>query len=82
MKVSFDELRKKLLRNYNSLTKKLNNNISDSEITIDVDNIQQEMENIKDCIVTLSFMYDDREYGFFELENPEFEVFNDIEEDN
>ncbi len=82
MKVSFDGLRRKLLRNYNSLTKKLNNNISDSEITIDVDNIQQEMENIKDCIVTLSFMYDDREYGFFELENPEFEVFNDIEEDN
>jgi len=37
MKVSFDGLRRKLLMNYNSLTKKLNNNISDCGYEIDSD---------------------------------------------
>jgi hypothetical protein len=44
MTVSMDGLRRQLLRNYNSLTEKLNSKItdsgSDSQITIDDDYIQ------------------------------------------
>ncbi len=80
MTVSMDGLRNQLLHSYNSLTRKLNRNIEskdyDPRIVIDVDSIQNEMEGLRNCIVTLAYMYDEREGGFKELENPRFEDFN------
>ena len=81
MKVSMDGLRWQLLRSYNSLTYKLNSKISEDEITIDPDYIQKEMDTMRECIVTLAFMFDNREGGFKELEDPKFETFNPEEEE-
>lgn len=85
MKVSMDGLRWQLLNNYNSLTRKLNRNIKkyetfDNEVSISPDDIQKEMDNIRSCIVTLAYMFDDNEGGFKILEDPNFENFNQEEE--
>ncbi len=76
-----DGLRRQLLRNYNSLAKKLNNNIKDKSwdphVTIDVYSIQKEMDGLRNCIVTLAFTYQDGEGGWKEMdENTHFELFN------
>jgi hypothetical protein len=87
MKVSMDGLRWQLLNNYNSLTRKLNRSIKKyetfgDEITLSPEDIQKEMNNIRSCIVTLAYMYDDREDGFKILDEPQFESFNEIEEED
>ena len=81
MNVSMDGLRKRLITDYNSLTKKLNSNIKDSPwdptITITPNDIEREMEGIRNAIVTLAFMYQEGEGGFKELdEDTHFEEFN------
>jgi hypothetical protein len=76
MKVSMDGLRWQLLDNYNSLTRKLNKNTDDDRVRIDVDEIQNQMDNIRSCIVTLAYMFDKSEGGFDILEDPHFEEFN------
>jgi hypothetical protein len=85
MTVSMDGLRNHLLSSYNSLTRKLNKNIRDKEsdptIVIGADSIENEMEGLRNCIVTLAYMYDEREGGFKELENPHFEDFNPKEDE-
>jgi hypothetical protein len=81
MNVSMDGLRKRLISDYNSLTKKLNSNIKDSPwdptITITPNEIEREMEGIRNAIVTLAFMYQEGEGGFKVLdEDTHFEEFN------
>jgi len=81
MNVSMDGLRKHLIANYNSLTRKLNSSIKDKswdpEIVISPDDISREMENIRNAIVTLAFSYMEGEEGFKELpEDTHFEIFN------
>lgn len=81
MKVSFDGLRRHLIADYNSLTRKLNEGIKDKswdpEIIIDPHQIEREMEGIRNSIITLAFMYQDGPDGFQELpENTHFELFN------
>lgn len=85
MEVSMDGLRKRMIMNYNSLVKKLNNSIKDKswdpEVIIDVDSIQSELDSLRDCIVTLSFSYMEGEGGWKEMdENTQFEIFNEEEE--
>jgi len=85
MEVSMDGLRKRMIMNYNSLVKKLNNSIKDKswdpEVIIDVDSIQSELDSLRDCIVTLSFSYMEGEGGWKEMdENIHFEIFNEEEE--
>ena len=84
MEVSMDGLRKSLIGDYNSLTKKLNSSIKDKSydptIVIDPDYISREMEGIRNAIITLSFCYLDGEGGFKELpEDTHFEIFNSEE---
>ena len=86
MDVSMYGLRRQQLRNYNSLAKKLNNNIKDkfwdSHVVIDVDSIQKEMDGLRICIVTLAFTYQDGEGGWKEMdENTHFELFNPEEDE-
>ena len=76
-----DGLRWQLLRSYNSLTYKLNSKINGDEITIDPDYIQKELDTMRSCLVTLAFMFDEREGGFKILEDPKFETFNPEEEE-
>ena len=81
-----DGLRKQLLKNYNSLTEKLNSRITnaswDPQIIIDPDYIQKELDGLRSCIVTLSFTYMDGENGWKEMdENTHFEEFNPEEDD-
>ena len=85
MEVSMDGLRKRMIMNYNSLVKKLNNSIKDKswdpEVIIDVDSIQSELDSLRDCIVTLSFSYMEGEGGWKEMdENTHFEICNEEEE--
>lgn len=80
-----DGLRKRMVLNYNSLVKKLNGSIKDKsfdpEIIIDPDYIQNELEGLRSCIVTLSFSYMEGEGGWKEMdENTYFEIFNEEEE--
>ena len=81
MEVSMDGLRWQLLNNYNSLTRKLNRGIDGDETTVDVRDIIQNMDSIRNCIVTLAYMYDNSEDGFKILENPTFETFNSNDEE-
>lgn len=81
MEVSMDGLRWQLLNNYNSLTRKLNRGIEGDETTVDVRDITQNMDSIRNCIVTLAYMYDNSEDGFKILENPTFETFNSNDEE-
>jgi hypothetical protein len=86
MEVSIDGLRKRLIGDYNSLVRKLNNSIKDKShdphIIIDPDYISREMDGIRNAIVTLAFMYHEGEGGFNELpEDTHFEVFNSEDEE-
>ena len=81
MEVSMDGLRKRLIWDYNSLVEKLNSKLSknewDTEICIDPDYIQREMDGIRDAIVTLAFSYIEGEDGFGTLDDDtHFEEFN------
>ena len=78
MNVSMDGLRLQLLSNYNALTRKLNKGLSDDKTstTVETYDIEGNMEVMRQCIVTLAYMYDNSEGGFKELENPFFEEFN------
>ena len=86
MDVSMDGLRKRLIADYNSLTRKLNESIKDkyfdSEIIVDPVYISREMDGIRNAIVTLAFCYIEGEGGFKELsEDTHFEVFNPNEDE-
>ena len=82
MQVSMDGLRKRLIADYNSLTKKLNRRIKKDdtfgdEIVISPEDIEDEMEGIRNGLVTLAFSYLEGPGGFSELdENTHFEDFN------
>jgi len=79
MNVSMDGLRLRLISDYNSLTKKLNNSIKDAswdpEIIINPLDIEKEMDGIRDAIVTLAFCYIKGEFDCLS-EETEFENFN------
>lgn len=84
MEVSMDGLRWKLLGSYNSLVRKLNQGIInhdsfESEIEINPSDIQQELDVMRDCIVTLSYMYMEGEFEI--LKDPQFETFNEQEDE-
>jgi len=61
MEVDFDNLRKRLISDYNSLTRKLNDNVKDKswnpEIIINPEEIRSEMKGLMLGIVTLSQCY-------------------------
>lgn len=85
MNVSMDGLRKRLISSHNSLVRKLNDSIRDKsfdpEIIISPDEITRELDDIRNCIITLAFSYIEGVDGFEQLdENTHFEVFN-LEED-
>jgi hypothetical protein len=81
MEVSMDGLRNQLLRNYNSLVRKLNSNIKDESwdphVTIDVESIQSELDSIRSCIVTLAFTHMEGEGGWKSMDDDtKFVLFN------
>jgi hypothetical protein len=84
MEVSMDGLRWQLLSNYNSLVRKLNRSIKkydtfDNEITIDPDEIQRDLDGLRECIVGLSYTYME---GHFDcLKDPQFETFNEEDDE-
>lgn len=84
MEVSMDGLRWQLLGSYNSLVRKLNQSIInhdsfESEIEMNPSDIQQELDVMRDCLVTLSYMFSE---GHFEiLKDPKFETFNEQEDE-
>ena len=78
MEVSMNGLRKRLIADYNSLTRKLNQNCNDEVIEIEAESIRREMEGLRNGLVTLAFTY--LEGHFDELdENTRFEQFTDTE---
>ena len=86
MEVNFDGLRKRLIADYNSLARKLNRNIKnsswDAEIIIDVIEIQREMDDIRNGLVTLAYIYQEGDNSFNTLdEDTHFETFNPNEKD-
>jgi hypothetical protein len=78
MEVSMDGLRKRLIADFNSLTKKMNESIVDKswnpEIIIYPEDIRKEMESIRGLIATLAFCYIDGEFEALD-ENTHFEDF-------
>jgi hypothetical protein len=83
MTVSMNGLRTQLIRNYNSLTYKLNNRIDeDGNILVDVDDIQREMDQLRSCLVALAFSYIKGEEEFTCMsDDTHFESFNYNDED-
>ncbi len=80
MNVSMDGLRRRLIHDYNFLTRKLNSSIKDKswdpEIIVDPNYIKKEMDGLRDAIVTLAFCYMEGQDGFQELpEDTQFEIF-------
>jgi hypothetical protein len=78
-----DGVRKRIIANYNSLTKKLNKGYDkDNDIVIvDPIDIMREMEGLRDGLITLAFSYIEGNEGFKELdENTHFEDFMPEEE--
>ncbi len=62
MKVNFDGLRKKIARNFNSLVRSLNTDVtSEGEIYTSVDNISVYLEDLKTDIGTLLLLEGDTE---------------------
>jgi hypothetical protein len=77
MEVSMDGLRKRMVKNYNSLVEKLNQKIDGDDITIEHYEIQDELDSLRNCIITLAFTSMDGEGGWKEMdENTTFEIFN------
>jgi hypothetical protein len=86
MNVSMDGMRLRMVRDYNSLVRKLNNSINDKSfdptIIISPDDIEQELEGLRNSVITLAFSYQEGEGGWSELdENTHFETFNPDEEE-
>jgi hypothetical protein len=71
MEVNFDNLRLKLVRNYNSLVTKLEDNVKDASwdphISVSTDDINNELENISQLLATLVSIYD-KDGGFNSLD--------------
>jgi len=83
MTVSMDGLRWQLLGSYNSLVRKLNQSIInhdsfESEIEMNPNEIQQDLDVMRSCIVTLAYMYQEGEFEV--LKDPKFETFNEQED--
>jgi hypothetical protein len=76
MNVSMDGMRNRMISSYNSLTKKLNEERDEEsgDISIDPLYIENEMNNLRNCIVTLACMYDSNG-SFSEIEEFEIEDF-------
>jgi hypothetical protein len=79
MEVNFDNLRKKIIANYNSLVTKLNSNKTVSGyIMLDPDYIRRDLDNLRSDLITLACIYQEGEDGFKQLdENIHFEEFDD-----
>jgi hypothetical protein len=79
MEVNFDNLRKKIIANYNSLVTKLNSNKTVSGyIMLDPDYIRRDLDNLRSGLITLACIYQEGEDGFKQLdENIHFEEFDD-----
>lgn len=83
MTVSMNGLRVQLIRNYNSLTYKLNNRIDDDgNILVDAGDIQREMDQLRSCLVALAFSHIKGEEEFTCMsDDTHFESFNYNDED-
>ena len=84
MEVSMNGLRKHLIANYNSLVQKLNRHIDeDGFIQIAPEDIERELESIRNGLVTFAYTSQEGNEHFQEMdENTHFEVFNDFQESN
>jgi hypothetical protein len=82
MEVSMDGLRKRLIADYNSLTRKLNESIKDKsfdpEIIVDPEEIRGEMNRLRIGLITLAFFYMEGEFESLD-ENTHFEDFAEFE---
>lgn len=77
MEVSMDGLRKRLVKSYNSLVYRLNQGIEDDSVSVDKHEIEEHLDSIRNCIVTLAFtrmegqweeMHEDTEFLQFDPE--------------
>lgn len=72
-----DGLRKSLVKSYNSLVYRLNQGIEDDSVSVDKHEIEEHLDSIRNCIVTLAFtslegqweeMHEDTEFLEFDPE--------------
>jgi hypothetical protein len=75
MKVNFDGLRRNAIRSYNNLIKTLKeNHIEEGEaIKVTPYDIVEDLDNLRNSLVTLACMYHEGEDGFSELEDVEID---------
>lgn len=79
MEVNFDNLRKQIIANYNSLVTKLNSRKTVSDyIMLDPDYIRRDLDDLRSDLITLACIYQEGEDGFKQLdEDIHFEEFDD-----
>lgn len=80
--VNIDGVRKNAARAYNSLCRKLNENLSAGQVIhIDAEDIEQDMANLRIFLIGICCLYVEGDPKFTDVsEGIEFEVFNDEDE--
>lgn len=79
MKVNFDNLRLNLIKDYNSLVKKLSAAIDgDNEVVINESEIKCELDSMRSLLVTLGCCYAP-DAGIKEIEFPSLETFEKLD---
>lgn len=69
MNVDFNNLRKQACFAYDRLARKLNNSIEDGEIRIDAEDIQREMDDLRELVMAATCVYKEGDPEFREVWN-------------
>jgi len=83
MTVNFNNLRKQAVFSYDRLVKKLNWKIEDGNITIPVEDIQEELDDLRMQLMSIAIVYEDGNDDFKDLSDElpdDISFFNEEEE--
>ena len=80
MTVNFNNLRKQAVFSYDRLVKKLNQKIEDGNITIPVEDIQEELDDLRMQLMSIAMVYEEGNEDFKDLSDElpdDISYFND-----
>lgn len=83
MKVNFNNVRLKAIRSYSRLCRTLNSEIHDGDLTVTPEEIQHDMDDLRDALVTIACCYQEGDEGFEDISDKIGDVpsFNEEPED-
>jgi len=75
MTVNFNNLRKQSVFSYDRLVRKLNQKIEDGNITIPVEDIQEELDDLRMQLMSISMVYEEDNEDFKDLSDDYQRIF-------